>query len=114
MKNMTVREAFATFEAEKDISAGKVKELDGIKETKLKLWRQHNRDKIDDICVEYAEKGGYAAWQNDRYPVRVDFPKWVKRTRTFDKELSFKDTFSSPGCIFRKVDTNYNRSTNSQ
>lgn len=72
MGNISVREVFAQKEAEKDIrlSAGSIRQMSG-RDNRKALWPTHKRDKIDDICVEYKNKGGYAQWQKERYPIKV-------------------------------------------
>ena len=72
MGNLSVREVFAQKEAEEDIrlSAGSISQMSGRDNRKC-LWPQHKRDKIDDICIEYKNKGGYAQWQKERYPIKV-------------------------------------------
>lgn len=46
--------------------------------SKSTIWPQHKEDDIDRIVVEQHKKGeNYADWQKKRYPVKVNFPKWV-------------------------------------
>lgn len=46
--------------------------------SKSTLWPQHKEDDLDRIVVEQHKKGeNYADWQKHRYPVKVNFPKWV-------------------------------------
>lgn len=74
MANMTVREAFAVSDVENELepklSAGSIHQMSG-RDNRKALWPSHKRDKIDDICVEYKDKGGYAQWQKERYPIKV-------------------------------------------
>lgn len=52
------------------ISAGSVKKFDGIEQSFIPP--QHKRDAIDDIVCKYGQGIGYAKWQKERYPVKVD------------------------------------------
>ena len=113
MGKMNVREMLALKEVEKDIgSAGAIHQMSG-RDNRKALWPSHKKDKIDDICVEYKEKGGYAEWQKEHYPVKVEFPDCVRTIKTFDKEFIFT-RISSPKVAFRHIDTDYDRSVNSQ
>ena len=111
--SVNVRELFSEAKAKKEaandirLSAGAIPKMSGRDNRKC-LWPQHKQDKIDNICVEYKDKGGYAQWQKDRYPIKVEFPSWVKKTRTFTSDLNFKEVFSS-NCEFRRADFNYQR-----
>lgn len=107
---MNVREIFANADAEKAASAGSIRPMSG-RDNRKALWPTHKRDKIDDICVEYKDKGGYAQWQKEKYPTKVEFPKWVRHTRTFTSDLCFKDIYV-PNSKFRKADFDYNRNKN--
>jgi len=107
MDKMDVREIFANADAKRAASAGSIRPMCG-RDNKKTIWPTHKRDKIDDICVEYKDKGGYAQWQKENYPVKVDIPNWVEKTRTFTSELDFKQIFSSD-CKFRRADFNYQR-----
>lgn len=49
------------------LSAGSVRQFDGID-----IPRQHKEDNIDRIVKEYGQATGYAKWQKERYPVKVD------------------------------------------
>ena len=111
MGKMNVREAFAVCdvknELEPKLSAGSIHQMSG-RDNRKALWPTHKRDKIDDICVEYKDNGGYAQWQKERYSVKVEFPRWVKKTRTFTSDLNFKEVYAS-NCEFRRADFNYQR-----
>lgn len=73
---VNVRELFnevkAKQEASNDIrlSAGSISQMSG-RDNRKALWPTHKRDKIDDICLEYKDNGGYAQWQKERYPIKV-------------------------------------------
>lgn len=52
-------------------SAASVGKFDG---TDIWIPKQHETDAIDKIVKEYGQGTGYAKWQKERYPVRVDIP----------------------------------------
>ena len=55
---------------QKKLSAGSVKKFDGIDDTYIPP--QHKEDNIDRIVKEYGQATGYAKWQKEHYPVKVD------------------------------------------
>ena len=52
-------------------TAGKAKQMEGVK-TVSWLDCNHKEDNIDRIVKEYGQGTGYAKWQNEKYPVKVD------------------------------------------
>ena len=58
------------FNTPQKLSAGKVKKFDGIND--VYIPPQHKEDNIDRIVKEYGQATGYAKWQKERYPVKVD------------------------------------------
>lgn len=57
---------------QKKLSAGSVKKFDGIDDSYIPP--QHKEDNIDRIVKEYGQATGYAKWQKEHYPVKVDIP----------------------------------------
>ena len=57
---------------QKKLSAGSVKKFDGIDDSYIPP--QHKEDGIDRIVKEYGQAIGYAKWQKEHYPVKVDIP----------------------------------------
>lgn len=51
----------------KKLLAGSVRQFDGID-----IPRQHKEDNIDRIVKDYGQGTGYAEWQKEHYPVKVD------------------------------------------
>lgn len=56
---------------QKKLSAGSVKKFDGVNDAYY-IPPQHKEDNIDRIVKEYGQATGYAKWQKERYPVKVD------------------------------------------
>ena len=54
------------------LSAGSVKKFDGVND--MYIPPQHKEDNIDVIVKKYGQGTGYAKWQKERYPVKVDIP----------------------------------------
>ena len=57
---------------QKKLSAGSVKKFDGVND--VYIPPQHKEDNIDRIVKEYGQATGYAKWQKEHYPVKVDIP----------------------------------------
>ena len=55
---------------QKKLSAGSVKQFDGINNSCTPP--SHKEDNIDRIVKEYGQATGYAKWQKEHYPVKVD------------------------------------------
>lgn len=55
---------------QKKLSAGSVKKFDGVND--VYIPPQHKEDNIDHIVKEYGQATGYAKWQKEHYPVKVD------------------------------------------
>ena len=56
---------------QRKLSAGSVKKFDGVDD--VYIPKQHQEDNIDRIVKQYGQGTGYAKWQKERYPVKVDF-----------------------------------------
>ena len=55
---------------QKKLSAGSVKKFDGVDDSYTPP--SHKEDNIDRIVKEYGQATGYAKWQKEHYPVKVD------------------------------------------
>ena len=55
---------------QRKLSAGSVKKFDGVNDSFIPP--QHKEDNIDRIVKEYGQATGYAKWQKEHYPVKVD------------------------------------------
>ena len=55
---------------QRKLSAGSVRKFDGIDD--IYVPKQHQEDGIDRIVKQYGQGTGYAKWQKERYPVKVD------------------------------------------
>lgn len=42
------------------------------------IFPKHEEDNIDRIVKKYGQGSGYAKWQKERYPIRVDRTDWKK------------------------------------
>lgn len=62
---------------QRKLSAGSVKKFDGVNDSFIPP--QHKEDSIDRIIKEYGQGTGYAKWQKERYPVKVDIPLLIAR-----------------------------------
>lgn len=55
---------------QKKLSAGSVKKFDGVDDSYTPP--SHKEDNIDRIVKDYGQATGYARWQKEHYPVKVD------------------------------------------
>lgn len=62
---------------QRKLSAGSVKKFDGVDDSYTPP--SHKEDNIDRIVKEYGQATGYAKWQKERYPVKVDIPLLLAR-----------------------------------